>query len=104
LTDHVEILLLFNNSPSGMLRDEQYLAGGKLIKTDLGEKIAPAISSSRIYGLGDWNENAIVSYLKTGVGADGNVSDPNFCPTGFYRNASDGDLMAIARYLRTVPG
>ncbi|MBN8548764.1 MAG: cytochrome c [Deltaproteobacteria bacterium] len=104
LTDHVARCGGCHHSPASLLNAEQYLAGNRLVKTDLGEKIAPSITSSRIYGLGEWNEAMIVKYLKTGLVPDGSVTDPNFCPTGFFRNASDADLMAIARYLRTVPG
>lgn len=86
------------------MRGEKYLEGGRTISSDLGEKVAPAINGSRVYGLGEWTEAQIVAYLKTGIGPDGSVSDSKFCPTGFYRNASDEDLTAIARYLRTVPG
>ena len=104
LTDHVARCGGCHHSPASLMRSEEYLAGNRIVKTDLGEKIAPSITSSRIYGLGEWNEAMIVKYLKTGLTPNGGVSDPNFCPTGFFRNASDSDLMAIARYLRTVPG
>lgn len=104
LTDHVARCGGCHNSPAGIMAEEVYLGGNKLIKNEAGEKIAPAITSSRIYGLGEWSEAQIVRYLKSGVGPGGTVSDPNFCPTAFYRNASDTDLIAIARYLRTVPG
>src|SRR5690606_32495646 len=103
LTDHVARCGGCHNSPVSILRPEEYLAGGRSIRTDLGEKVAPAISASKVYGLGDWSEAAIVQYLKTGAGPDGGVSDALFCPTGFYRHAAEVDLVAIARYLRTVP-
>lgn len=103
LTDHVARCGGCHNSPWSLIREEEYLVGGKTIRSDLGEKVAPAITSSTVYGLGEWNEQAIVHYLKTGETRDGNIVDANFCPVGFFRNASDEDLLAIARYLKSVP-
>lgn len=102
LTDHVARCGGCHNSPASFLRDEEYLVGGKTIRIDQGEKVAPAITSSKVFGLGDWKEEAIVRYLKTGETPDGNVVDSAFCPVGFFRNAPESDLVAIARYLRTV--
>ena len=103
LVEHVARCTACHNSKGGMLSDEKYLFGGQMIKNESGEKVAPNISSSELYGIGAWTEEQIVYYLKTGETPEARTIDIDFCPIRFYANAKDDDLYAIAAYLRTVP-
>ncbi|MBX7144097.1 MAG: cytochrome c [Oligoflexia bacterium] len=104
LVDHVARCSSCHNSPGSLIDSEGYLLGGKTITNNYGSKVAPGITSSRVYGIGEWDEAAIVQYLQTGSGPDGRVSDSHFCPWEFYALADKEDLRLIARYLRAVPG
>jgi hypothetical protein len=104
LTDHVARCTACHNGPGSLLDGEAYLLGGKTIRRGADSRVSPGITSSRVYGIGDWDEQAIVNYLQTGAGPDGRSSDPDYCPWPFYSNARIEDLEAIAAYLRTVPG
>ena len=66
-------------------------------------KIAPGISGSKTSGIGGWSEGQIVHYLQTGGTPDGRQSDTNYCPTKFYGQAGQGDLSAIAKFLKALP-
>lgn len=101
LVDHVARCGSCHNSVDTLLTSEVYLGGSAVIRTEAGEKTAPGITGSTVFGIGSWSEEQIVHYLRTGVTPDNKRSDPAFCPTNFYRNASNEDLLAIARYLRT---
>ncbi|NDC38520.1 MAG: alcohol dehydrogenase, partial [Proteobacteria bacterium] len=52
--------------------------------------------------LGAWSEDEIIKYLRTGQTPGGRAVDDRFCPVGFYRNADQADLVAIAKFLKTV--
>lgn len=93
-----------HNAPGTLLTNGAYLAGGQTIKNENGEKVAPGITNSEIYGIGAWSVEAIVQYLMTGKTPDNRFVDPNFCPVGFYRLADATDLVALAKYLKTVSG
>ncbi len=101
LVDHVARCIQCHNSPSTMLTAEEYLAGGATIRTEKGSKLAPGIGSSETEGIGAWSESDVVTYLKTGRSPQGQKSDPDFCPTKFYRLADERDLNAIAKYLKS---
>ncbi|NLF25119.1 MAG: cytochrome c [Deltaproteobacteria bacterium] len=107
LVEHVARCGRCHNQRGGMLSSEEYLGGGETIKIREGEQTrdqeAPAINASAADGLGDWSQNDIVRYLKTGETPDGRVTDPKFCPWNFYRNADERDLKAIAVYLKSLP-
>jgi hypothetical protein len=102
LTDHVARCVYCHNSPSGLFKAEEYLTGGAPVRTDKGTKVAPGITNSDTAGLGSWSADDIVQYLRTGRTPQGQSSDPDFCPTGFYRNAEERDLRAIATYLKSL--
>jgi len=99
LTDHVARCGSCHNSESTFLSSEMYLAGGKTVLTPQGEKVAPNISSSTLYGVAGWTEEGLVHFLQSGERPDGSVAA---CPTAFYRLAPVEDLELIARYLKTV--
>ena len=103
LVEHVARCGVCHNRRGGLIDSSEYLGGGELIKTDQGEKYAPAINASPADGLGDWSQGDIVRYLKSGETPDGRSSDPNFCPWNFYKNAGDQDLTAMAAYLKSLP-
>ncbi|MCB0317211.1 MAG: hypothetical protein KDD56_00535 [Bdellovibrionales bacterium] len=103
LVEHVARCTSCHNSDGGLVSDEKYLYGGRIIKNEKGEKIAPNISSSKLYGIGEWSEDQIVYFLRTGETPGARFIDLDFCPVRFYANAKDEDLYAIAAYLRTVP-
>jgi len=102
LMDHVARCTSCHNSPGSILSSEGYLTGGASIRTESGDKVAPDITASALYGIGEWNEDDIVNYLKTGKTPDHKQVDPAYCPVNFYRNASERDLRALARFLKTV--
>lgn len=102
LVNHVARCSGCHSSLPTMLSAEVYLGGGQEIVRGGLAKIAPNVSSSPVFGIGSWSEEAIVNYLRTGNAPDGSRSDSAYCPTNFYALAPREDLQAIARYLRTV--
>ena len=104
LVNHVARCGTCHNSPSGLLSSENYLAGGMTITRAGAGKLAPGIAGSKTSGLGGWSEGQIMNYLQTGGTPDGRHSDDNYCPTKFYARASPGDLSAIAKFLKALPG
>jgi mono/diheme cytochrome c family protein len=60
-----------HNGPATLLTEELPFAGGKSIKTESGERIAPAITGAEIDGLGNWSEEQIVHYLQSGETPEG---------------------------------
>lgn len=76
-------------------------AGGKPINTPMGEVIAPNISSSSKYGIGDYSLADL-----TGVLRDGQTpSDTHLYPAmpyPSYRGMTDSDIKALHAYLKTV--
>lgn len=103
LVDHVAGCARCHNSPSSLLEEEKYLDGGQEIKI-VGEdpRSAPNITGSKVFGIGSWSENDIVSYLKTGRAPGNRISDERFCPTNFYSKGFGQDLFAVAKYLKSL--
>ena len=93
-----------HNSPGTLVSSEGYLTGGGTVKTESGEKVAPDITASPVYGIGEWSVEAIVHYLRSGETPDHKRIDPAFCPVSFYANAAEGDLRAMAAYLKSLGG
>lgn len=104
LVNHVARCQSCHNAPGALLGGENYLAGGKVIRGSQGEKAAPGITNSEIYGIGAWSAEAIVQYLMSGKTPDNRFIDADYCPVGFYRFTDRSDLLSIARYLKTVGG
>jgi len=102
LVDHVARCSSCHSKPDTLLTDEAYLDGGAVIRTVQGERMAPNITGSKVYGIGDWNVTEIVHYLKRGERPDRSVVENVYCPTQFYANALPSDLRAIAQYLLAV--
>lgn len=103
LADNVARCGVCHTMPASLLSERKYLAGGKLIKNENGEKYAPNITQAQPGGIGSWSHEEIVLYLKSGAAPGGRESDSDFCPTEFYANAPEEDLIALAKYLKTVP-
>ncbi|MFT9258014.1 MAG: cytochrome c [Acetobacter sp.] len=76
-----------------------YLAGGRV-----GANVANNLRGDKTTGLGNWSEDDIVQFLKTGrnvhAAAFEEMSDVVTASTQFM---SDADLRAMARYLKTLP-
>jgi len=102
LTTRVARCQSCHNGASTLLTEEQFLAGGKTIKTSSGDKFAPGITPAEVDGIGNWSEAHIVKFLQTGETPEGRAIDPEFCPITFYRNAPASDLKAIAHFLKAV--
>lgn len=102
LVDNVARCSVCHNTEATFATSEGYLTGGATIRVGDKEKIAPGISGSALYGLGDWSEVEIVKYFQTGETPQGKFSDPDFCPVEFYRLAPASDLHAMAVYLKSV--
>lgn len=79
--------------------DTAYLQGGRL-----QDYYAPDLTGNRTVGLGDWSAAQIVAYLKTGgtdrAMATGPMAEAVEHGTQYL---SDGDLGAIAAYLKSLP-
>jgi mono/diheme cytochrome c family protein len=80
-------------------KNDQYLQGGVL-----GGWLSPNLTSNRRIGLGSWSDDDIVSYLQTGhnrqTGATGPMAEVIADSTS---RMTDGDVRAIAVYLRSLP-
>jgi len=102
LVEHVARCIQCHNGPTTLFGGEEYLGGGRHIKTEAGEKIAPGITASEIDGIGTWKEEDIVVYLRTGRTPKAEQIDSGFCPVNFYKNAPLDDLQAIAKFLKSL--
>jgi mono/diheme cytochrome c family protein len=85
----------------GATNKDEGLAGGLLPVTNW---YAPALTSNRELGLGDWDIKDLTALLKTGVSGRGAVFGPMAAVVqNSLQYLSDGDLRAIAVYLKS-PG
>jgi mono/diheme cytochrome c family protein len=78
------------------------LAGGATKKLPLGTITPPNITPDIATGIGSWTEQDIVNALRVGRRPDGTIIGPPM-PVAFYRNLSDADALAIAKYLKSIP-
>lgn len=102
LTDHVARCSYCHNSPGSLFSSEGYLAGGRNINIAGTELRAPALSSSKLDGLGNYSESDIVNYLRTGLTPEKYKVNSDFCPINYYTQANESDLLAIAKYLKSL--
>jgi len=78
------------------------LAGGFEFDDGLiGHVIGPNITPDRETGIGTWTEAQIVTALRSGTRPDGTIVGPPM-PVDAYRELSDQDAVAIARYLHWI--
>ena len=102
LVDHVARCTRCHNLPATFVNGQGYLVGGLEIDGPQGKKLTPDITGNKVSGLADWSEAQVVNYLRTGSTPDGAQVSPDYCPTNFYRNATEVDLARIASYLKTI--
>ncbi|MFC5475849.1 cytochrome c [Paraherbaspirillum soli] len=85
--------------------------GGTELKAELGGGFipvlnwyAPSLTSDQEIGLGDWEIGHISALLKTGISARGTVLGPMAEVVGAsLQHLNDGDITAMAVYLKTLP-
>jgi len=66
---------------------------------------APSLTASGEAGLGDWDQAHIVALLKTGVSPRGSATGPMAeVVARSLQHLDDGDLDAMAHYLKSLPG
>ncbi len=85
------------NDPT-VFSKEVYLGGGKTVKFEEGEKIAPSLLLTKD-ALGEWSMRDIVTYLRTGNKPNGEEVDSRFCPVNFFARSEQSDLESIAEFL-----
>lgn len=95
LVENVARCTICHNSAEGIFSSAGYLKGGRQI---FSEQLTPAISTEKF---NDWSEEQIVAYLTSGLTPDGRRVAVNSCPTEFYKNATEIELKAIARFLKS---
>jgi mono/diheme cytochrome c family protein len=101
LVNHVSRCQQCHNSGGLIIGGEGFLKGGKGLKFNGKEAVAPAL-------LGDdttiqsWSDVEIERFLRTGVTKYSRVVDLELCPINFYKLAAEEDVSAIAAYLRSL--
>ena len=103
LTEHVARCQYCHNSPGGFVTGEYYLGGGRPVRVGDEQIAAPDITGSVVAGIGSWSAEDIVQYLLQGRTPQGRFINRKFCPIDYYSRAPMADLVAIAKYLKTVP-
>lgn len=68
----------------------------------LGIFYPPNLTSDPETGLGKWTEAQIVTAVRTGVRPDGRQLAP-IMPSVWYKNLTDSDARALARYIKSLP-
>lgn len=78
----------------------RYLGGGKV-----GSWTAPNISSDKVAGIGNWTEDELVTYLKTGAlhGKAIAAGEMGTAVQNSFSKMSDQDIRDIAAYIKSVP-
>jgi mono/diheme cytochrome c family protein len=78
------------------------LAGGfEFVDGVIGHVVGPNITPDRETGIGKWTEGQIIVALRYGTRPDGTLIGAPM-PIAAYRDISDSDLTAIAKYLRSL--
>lgn len=89
----------FQEKALGFTDGDKFLAGGVI-----DGWFAKSLRGDKGYGLGDWSEDEIVRFLKTGrtdrTAAFGGMTEVISHST---QHMSDSDLTAMARYLKSLP-
>lgn len=80
--------------------DKAYMQGGVLQGW-----YAPELSGNRYVGLGSWSHDELASYLKSGANSRAVAAGPMAeAVENSTQHLSDADLLAIAGYLKSLPG
>ena len=96
LTDHVAACGRCHSSDSSLWSGEGYLRGGVWNDPVRGEVAAPDLTTAGKQ-VGEWSAEQFVAYLRSSQSGQS-------CPVGYYAQASEQDLQAIAAYLKSVSG
>lgn len=91
-----------HSRPGGTFSSDEPMAGGREVSFDNETKIAPNITQSKENGIGEWSEDDLRMYLRTGKTPTGKEVDKRFCPVEFYQNGTAAEIEAVVAYLRTV--
>jgi mono/diheme cytochrome c family protein len=67
----------------------------------IGHVVGPNITPDRDTGIGKWTEGQIIAALRYGTRPDGTIVGAPM-PIAAYRDISDSDLAAIAKYLHSI--
>lgn len=81
--------------------DAKAFSGGPKLSTQFGDFYAPNITSSRDYGIGDWNIARFELALRQGVNSDGHAYYPTF-PFSSYRSLTDQDVADLFAALKAT--
>lgn len=77
-------------------------AGGRAFKLPFGTLYTPNITPDRRTGIGAWTDAEFVRAVHKGISRDGTRLYPAF-PYASYSMMPDADVLAIRRYLETIP-
>ena len=79
-----------------------YLAGGQKFETNFGTFVAPNISNSKLYGIGNWDFEDFYGAVKLGQNPEGNHYFPAF-PFTSYSRMTDQDIADLWSFWQTLP-
>ncbi|HUT51636.1 MAG TPA: c-type cytochrome [Alphaproteobacteria bacterium] len=77
------------------------MAGGFVFKEEPFDAVASNITPDRETGIGKWTLAQTIRAIREGIRPDGSVIGPPM-PIELYRGLSDGDVRAIALYIRSA--
>ncbi|ADU71682.1 cytochrome c [Pantoea sp. At-9b] len=91
------------HTPRGFLMQEKTAAA--FTGAQVGSWYAPNITANPVSGIGQWSQQELVTYLRTGrlagkAQAAGSMAE---AITHSFQHLSDADLTAIAEYMQSVP-
>jgi hypothetical protein len=101
LVNHVARCGSCHTTEASVFSSERYLAGGKIIRVNSQEFVAPPLLGTA-QTMNTWSEPAIIEFFKAGKRADGTQVKSEACPVSFYRQASDEEVTAMMLYLRSL--
>lgn len=88
--------------PDGTPDVSKNLAGAFVIEEPVFRAYAQNITPDMETGIGSWTEEQIIDAIRNARRPDGTFMGPPMS-FGWYKNLSDTDVRAIARYLKSVP-
>ena len=88
--------------PDGTPDDTKNLAGAFVIEEPVFKAYARNITPDMETGIGSWTEDQIVDAVRNARRPDGTFMGPPMS-FGWYKNMSDTDVRAIAKYVKSVP-
>jgi mono/diheme cytochrome c family protein len=88
--------------PDGTPDNSKNLAGAFVIEEPVFKAYARNITPDMETGIGSWTEDQIVDAIRNARRPDGTFMGPPMS-FGWYKNMSDTDVRAIAKYIKTVP-